>query len=330
MNNKEFNKCIFCDTEVEIERGVSDTIYINCRNCAGYYITQSALEDLPNIFKRELKDKKHLISGYLREMSDLGLKTEVITNSNYRNFVNNSKIPHTIGEKLDKLLLYFYKKTEFLYQDIAFDFKQPAISYAKNEIELKNMVGALSSLDYIKLTNQFEPLTFILTLPGFEKAESLEKQIIASKQGFVAMWFNGFMNNIYNEFISKAIEDTGYKPMIISNKEHNGKICDNIIAEIRKSRFLIADFTGQRGGVYFESGFAHGLGIPVIWTCQRDWFEGVVEKNVIAVVDGEEEEMIIKEKSFPHFDIRQYNFIVWDNGHDLYEKLKNRILATIV
>ncbi len=35
-------------------------------------------------------------------------------------------------------------------------------------------------------------------------------------------------------------------------------------------RFMIADFTGHRGGVYFEAGFAHGLGIPVIWTCRED------------------------------------------------------------
>jgi hypothetical protein len=33
---------------------------------------------------------------------------------------------------------------------------------------------------------------------------------------------------------------------------------------------LVADFTGQRGGVYWEAGFAQGLGIPVIRTCKSD------------------------------------------------------------
>jgi hypothetical protein len=47
---------------------------------------------------------------------------------------------------------------------------------------------------------------------------------------------------------------------------------DEIIAEIRRSRFLVADFTCEpekvRGGVYFETCFAMGLNIPIIWTCK--------------------------------------------------------------
>ena len=88
-------------------------------------------------------------------------------------------------------------------------------------------------------------------------------------------------------------------------KEHNQKICDAIIAEIRRSRFLVADFTGHRGGVYFEAGYALGLGIPVIWTCRED------------------------ELADTHFDTRQYNHVVWKNEKDLFEKLKRRIEATI-
>jgi hypothetical protein len=33
------------------------------------------------------------------------------------------------------------------------------------------------------------------------------------------------------------------------------------MAEIQKSRFVVADYTGQRNGVYFEVGFAVGLGL---------------------------------------------------------------------
>jgi hypothetical protein len=52
--------------------------------------------------------------------------------------------------------------------------------------------------------------------------------------------------------------------------EHINKIGDEIISQIRRSKFLIADFTGHRGGVYFEAGLAMGLGLPVFWTCRRD------------------------------------------------------------
>ncbi|MHC4124718.1 MAG: nucleoside 2-deoxyribosyltransferase, partial [Planctomycetota bacterium] len=62
----------------------------------------------------------------------------------------------------------------------------------------------------------------------------------------------------------------------------------------------------QRGGVYFEAGFAKGLGREVIFTVKEDDVEKL------------------------HFDTRQYNHIVYDSPEDLYEKLYNRICATIV
>lgn len=68
---------------------------------------------------------------------------------------------------------------------------------------------------------------------------------------------------------------------------------------------MVADFTGHRHGVYFEAGFAMGLGIPVIWLCQED----EIDKT--------------------HFDTRQYNHILWNSAEDLYQKLLNRIQATV-
>jgi nucleoside 2-deoxyribosyltransferase len=66
--------------------------------------------------------------------------------------------------------------------------------------------------------------------------------------------------------IQPSIEvDCGFTKAIRVDREHFGdRIDDRIIAEIRRCRFIVADFTGQRGGVYFEAGFALGLGKPVI------------------------------------------------------------------
>jgi hypothetical protein len=132
---------------------------------------------------------------------------------------------------------------------------------------------------------------------------------IDSSQAFVAMWFNTQMDDAYVNGLLPAITRSGYKSVRIDKKEHNNKIDDEIVAEIRKSRFLIADFTCEpekaRGGVYYEAGFAHGLGIPVIWTCREDSF------------------------AYVHFDTRQYAHIVWKHPADLFEQLKNRIGATV-
>ena len=126
-----------------------------------------------------------------------------------------------------------------------------------------------------------------------------------SRQAFVAMWFNTKTHEFYKDGIHHAIEDAGYECKRIDAVEHINKICDEIIAEIRKSRFVVADFTGQRGGVYFEAGYAMGMGLPVIWLVHEDEVDDL------------------------HFDTRQYNHIVYKTPEDLRQKLLNRIAATI-
>jgi hypothetical protein len=78
---------------------------------------------------------------------------------------------------------------------------------------------------------------------------------------------------------------------------------DEIIAEIRRSAFLVADFTGHRQNVYFETGFAIGLARQVVWTCRKDQIKDL------------------------HFDIRQYNCIDWENAAELARRLRLRIEA---
>lgn len=135
-------------------------------------------------------------------------------------------------------------------------------------------------------------------------------------QAFVAMWFDAEMIEIYEKYISKGIENAGYKPLIITGKENNDSITDQNIAKIRKSRFVVADFTGDRGGVYFEAGFAYGLNKPVIWTCKEDWFNNEVNVVRDASVDGQIREVEIIEARKVHFDINHYNFIVWKDGEE--------------
>jgi nucleoside 2-deoxyribosyltransferase len=145
-----------------------------------------------------------------------------------------------------------------------------------------------------------------LTWEGWKKLEQLKEVGVLSKKCFVAMSCSEDLSDIYEQGIKVAIEEAGYEPVFIEKEEHNEKICDRIIAEIRACKFLIVDVTGQRQNVYYEAGFAQGLGRDVIWACSDD------------------------EKDDVHFDTRQYNHIFWEDAGDLKEKLKNRIKATIL
>lgn len=150
---------------------------------------------------------------------------------------------------------------------------------------------------------------YVVTARGHARIEELDQRGSNSHQAFVAMWFDDSMRDAYTNGIVPAIRDAGYQPLRIDVVEHNNKIDDEIIAEIRRSRFVVADFThgetGVRGGVYYEAGFAHGLNIPVIFTCRKD-----------------------RQKEI-HFDTRQFNHIFWEDAKDLHKQLQQRISATI-
>lgn len=147
-----------------------------------------------------------------------------------------------------------------------------------------------------------------VTVEGHTRIAEREENV-DSTQAFVAMWFHESMKPAYEEGIRPAIEAAGYTPIRIDQKEHVNKIDDEIIAEIRRSRFLVADFTqgddGARGGVYYEAGFAHALDLDVIFTCHKGSLDDL------------------------HFDTEHYNHIVWTDAEELRKRLENRILAVV-
>ena len=155
------------------------------------------------------------------------------------------------------------------------------------------------------------PMRIDLSARMFVEAQGRETS--QSRQGFVAMWFNPSLAAIYEQGIAPGIEDAGYAPLRIDQQDprEDGTIDDAIIAEIRRSRFLVADFThgtkGHRGSVYYEAGFAHGLGIPRIFTCRKD----LIDSNALA------------------FDVNHYFVLDWlpEQPAALRKRLCQRIWA---
>jgi len=168
-----------------------------------------------------------------------------------------------------------------------------------------------------------------LTFEGWKKFGELEEAREESNTAFVAMWFSKATAK-FRDVAKKAITEAGYdEPIIIDAYEHNNYIMDEVIDQIRHAKFIIADFTcvpetvadgkitgGVRGGVYFEAGFAKGLGKEVIVTCKDD------------------EEA----KKRRHFDIEQINTLFWQEnsgklidsqGNDFQKRLADRIKATV-
>ena len=133
----------------------------------------------------------------------------------------------------------------------------------------------------------------------------------SSDQVFVAMWLDDSMEEAYEKGIRQAILNTGYDPFRIDRKPDVDKIDDEIIGEIRRSKFLIADMThgknGVRGSVYYEAGFALGLNLTVIRSCRKDQINA--------------EDL--------HFDVNHHYHIAWETPEELRDNLEKRILALV-
>ena len=144
-----------------------------------------------------------------------------------------------------------------------------------------------------------------ITPKGWEYLDGYLKNLTDKRQVFVAMSFSAEMESAWEMAIKPAIENSGYKAYRIDKNPHNERIDVKIMSEIKNSRFIVSDFTGNKHGVYFEAGYALGLGIPVIWCIKKKDIDGV------------------------HFDTRQYNHITWETERDLKEKLISFINVVI-
>ncbi len=222
--------------------------------------------------------------------------------------------------RADRLLTFLGDREEHLGGYVEFDLRNEKYSDETTEYalattdsvnveELEFLLRSLYERGLVSCGYKDDVSCVALTLSGYARLSELEIANQQSKQAFVAMWFDQSMQPAYEHGVEPAILDCGFRPLRIDRKETIGKIDDEIISEIRKSRFVVADFTCEkdkpRGGVYFEAGFAMGLKIPVIWMCRYDLINEV------------------------HFDTRQYSHITWTDPGDLRKKLFDRIGAVI-
>lgn len=151
---------------------------------------------------------------------------------------------------------------------------------------------------------------FQITPAGWAYREELKSNPEVKDQIFVAMSFRKNLRWVYESCFAPAIIAAGYSPYIVGERPNKELIDNEIIAQIRQSKGLLADYTGNRPSVYYENGFAMGLGLHLIWTCQKDDF-GTVKK------DG--------------FDVSHYPFIQWsqDSPEVLMKQITDNLLANL-
>lgn len=305
--------CPICkDTTAELttERIAS----VNCSQCGDYAINQAAIARLAHGSLDEFRWK---ISAWRHQYPP-----EILTCDDIQTAII-SKVPslqHRAERMLRQLYLRYSVELEYRFHEIGGILYADTRTITHSFVQNFDVSSQLMQIGWNKSFNEMQymlknllcdELKFLIFNDGYYQISPkgllhLEgRKEDQSSIGFCAMWFSPEVLPLWTDVIEPATRAAGYEPLRIDDKQHNGKIDDEIMASIRSSRFVVSDFTGNRGGVYYEAGFAHGLGLPVIFMCR----------------EGDD----------LHFDVKQYNCIFWKTGEltEARERLKNRILATL-
>lgn len=243
-------------------------------------------------------------------------------NPNYDNeklesIINEAQVPTTPQSKLNNLILYLFNNQKYTGSPIEIN-KHPEKwhlildkMYFQNHKEYFFYLKTLKERGYIEYLdasnlNGSDAIDIKLTYSGLEYIIQIQESGQNSKNCFIAMSFSKPDSEI-RKTIKKVVVETGYEPILVDEQHYESEstINDAIIRSIKQCKFMVADFTEQKHGVYFEAGFALGLKRQVIYTCSKSDFEN------------------------SHFDTNHYPHIVYENMIELESKLKNKILAWI-
>lgn len=275
----------------------NDSQRTKCERCGDFYLTDTALHQAQDAHVQPT------LSAWIRSETDSGNPSPKVDSALIDAIIKDfSRL--SPAEKQRLLLRSIEKHTTYPghYVDLNPSLHYP-LAWAANDQELTYLLQALQERNLIRQEETTVGLKVLITPDGWNFIEKDNRPNIHSDQAFIAMNFCDSLKDIWTDAIKPAVERAGFKAYRVDVDPHLDKIDAKIMAEIKRSRFLIADVTGDRSGVYFEAGYATGLGIPVIWS-----------------VDS-------KEIDHVHFDTRQYNHILWSDREKFCEDLYYRIVA---
>lgn len=298
--------CFICRENTE-SHSKDSIIYFQCPRCGSFSIDEDTLCDYSSVSANFSKAGIANASGWIYENQKTQIDPALFKK------LKSLKTP-SVTEKAYKLLKWLAKHTAHYGDLVRLDYTKDhklilglySICWVYDMTELKYLLFYLERIGFIRLNSLQNQQQITISPEGYSY---LENYLVNSESniGFCAMWFDPTMDIVWEKSIKPAIIAAGYDPKRIDKHPYNEGIVDEIISLIRQSRFVVADLTGHRNGVYFEAGFAKGLGVEVILTCDKQ-----AHNNL-------------------HFDLRHFNFLFWEsNKYDEFMKnLKFRIEQTI-
>lgn len=296
------SECPICNAgniTIAAHSGGADRSVIICPNCGRFEISGTAYVTLSN----QYKDTK--LSFAIRTRFDRGEHVYVNT-SNREEILAGIVIPVKVKDLAEFILVNVYTDEDNKSKELSLTTDNSLRFGIENDTKMQMV------LNYIESKGWFEELLrfsgggahLSLTGEGISHAEDIINPNYKSKQVFVAMSFNHKLDTLYSDAIQEAVKHCQLTALRSKDFDFNDEVIKNIQFQIDRSRFVIADFTDNRPGVYYEAGYATGRNIPVVYCCKES------------------------DKVNIHFDIDHFNFIFWSDLEGLRSDLIKRITNT--
>jgi len=298
--------CPVCERTLEVTPKIRDygnRKSIECPRCGDFEIAAVALLEMR--FPEMRKEERIKLSSWIRTKRPSDL---VITNENLDDILQN--LPsYRISEQQLLLLQHLEDLTNYPGEQVQVPLDNDyTVIGAHNADELLFHLDELDGRGFIKNDKSMRRSRIVrvtMTASGWNFLADHPVLSDVGNQAFVAMSFSEPMKAAFYDGIKPALERAGYRAYPVDQDPHIQRIDTKIEHEIRNSAFVVADVTEQKQGVYYEAGFAKGLGRPVIWAVREDELDKV------------------------HFDTRQYSHIVWTNETELQERLYHLVFSVL-
>lgn len=295
------SNCPLCDRAVKSRplANSDDRTRYECSTCGTFSI--DGITEHAGLIDQQTRSRRYLLSAYVKNN-----KNVIITNNFLDQLGMGELRERTVEEKIELAVRWFAdKSTEFGQKIPSNPASDYPVAWCRRPEEWQGLLGALTNeLKFVI----FDHPCYRLSMEGWRWLSNKPGE--PSSDAFIAMNFNSRFLPV-RDAIQLAIKSAGYNPIIINQDFFHGGIMDRVLARIRQSKFIVADYTGNRGGVYYEAGFASGLGKPVISTC-----------DLVQLDSPNKDDRL-------HFDVAHLKMITWqaDKLTDFADNLKEHILA---
>jgi len=307
------SECLFCENGINDPSNRFDDegqiTRINCDYCGEYELLDFNPDRLDE-WRNVLGDDIHLMSGIIREASETKNNLGYLDLERINEHIK-FRAPKSLPAKAKRLLYALERRSlKSFGSHCPLDYVSDlALGFCKHPLELQYLLDYLCDLGWAKKvgSESHNGSLMVITPSGWEELERATGEDLNNSNVFVAMPLDKETKPFQEKGFSSAIMAAGYHPIIMGSFQHDNFINVEIMSQIPNARFAIADLTDNNPNVYFEAGFAMGLGKRVLYTVRSDF----------------------RDKKKVSFDLEQMNSIAYDTPEDLAAKLEDFIVGLL-